>query len=699
MTHDDDYHYGERDECDNDDGCDEVDFSRRASLASLSPSPPTYDDGKEGEAVTATTAGPGPSMISTTVAMGGWTSSTNDDGGRPMMMEGASDTTPYPRHHESANSSSCGSRSGGDAIDGHPRDEDDEVMMASLVGLSDILETTHEGDGEDDGRQRTKSSPSFDDDGGMAKVEEVAHSSLRSPHGMTTNDGVDGDYISTSMILPTLTTTKKTTTWNGGDNVASSSIMMVSLNLSEINEESADDGGGIIGGGVHANDKRRMMTNTAAEYDDERTSCNGNAAMVSMSLSGIVSADENDHDDIYRDDDHYDEATAGEEEGGCAIIGHSSSSGLRIDDDLTVDPIVDLAHYASEDDIADTSIFVCITEDIVPRLLGSERGGDISHVPSAPQCNEGGMLVGAIVKNDVDDVCDRGDDVRIAEEQMTDRLGSGDYIMPPSARQCNEGGTIERGCMRGDGVVVADGETTMQIAANMPSPMAEVWSGNDGIVMRDSVRKEGPRMVDIDGDDISTVESNAGVDVMNNERERHHEIWMNEADDLSTSGKTDADHVTRDIKVGFIVDIDGLHRDDEANDSGIIVKWPSSIPRSPSFGSMSSNDASTDDSQFSHSEVEDVFAGMDEYLPSYQPIIDRQRRATTLSECLAAVQDYLLDSPNWNAEVVEEPTLNDPFARLFARDRKSDVEEDLSPRDQLILKYQCHAGAAEDEVR
>jgi hypothetical protein len=44
------------------------------------------------------------------------------------------------------------------------------------------------------------------------------------------------------------------------------------------------------------------------------------------------------------------------------------------------------------------------------------------------------------------------------------------------------------------------------------------------------------------------------------------------------------------------------------------------------------------------------------------------------------------------------PSLNDPFAILFAHDRKSDVVEDPSPRDQLVFKYPCRSGV-EDEVR
>jgi hypothetical protein len=56
-------------------------------------------------------------------------------------------------------------------------------------------------------------------------------------------------------------------------------------------------------------------------------------------------------------------------------------------------------------------------------------------------------------------------------------------------------------------------------------------------------------------------------------------------------------------------------------------------------------------------------------------------------------------SPDGYAEVAKKTTLNDPFVRLFTRDRKSDVEEDLSPRDQLVLKYPCHAGDVDDEVR
>jgi hypothetical protein len=684
----------------------------------------------------------------------------DDDGGDDDEVNGRRGTndapSPIPRRLEGgANSPS--SRDGRygtwddakwEGNDRPSRDDEWARTNSSLVvGHSDALETACE---EGDGGVEGGGMDDIDDDGGgEAKAEEIAHTSPRSPRGTTTNDGVDGeDDIIAATTPPTMFMTERTTTYNIGDIVASSSssssmMMMISLNLSEINNVSADE-----------RDERtsRGRPNATIEYDDDEripsmagtTSCVGKAAMVSMSLSEIASTDENNRDDAAYDDDdeEADEADAGGGgEGGCAAIFDCSPSsvGPHIDDDVVaIDPVeVDLAREYAEDGTADASTFArIISEDVVRRPLDSERTGNISHVPSAPQCNGGGMLDGTMT-NDADGRCNRGgDDVhRIAEVETTHRLDPGDDIVPASAPRCNEGGAIERRWIRGDNDddVVADGETTMQIGANVPFQPAEVWGGNDGIVVRDSLCKPLSRE-----DDFSTMELkaecagkdelgqlvergdwNAAIRFLNAsdlgslndlrrsdtervECERPH-VRMDDAVDLSATGKIDADHVARDSKVGFIVNIGGLYCDDKTNDDrNIVGEWPSSIPRSPSFGSMPSNgvDASTDDSQSSHSEARDVLAGMDENLPSYQPTIDRPRRATTLSECLAAVQDYLLQSTDGNAGVVkEELTINDPFARLFARDRKSEVEEELSPRDQLILKYPCHAGVADDEVR
>ena len=111
---------------------------------------------------------------------------------------------------------------------------------------------------------------------------------------------------------------------------------------------------------------------------------------------------------------------------------------------------------------------------------------------------------------------------------------------------------------------------------------------------------------------------------------------------------------------------------------------------------MSSN-ASVDGSQSAHSDMEDILAVRNESMSSNKPA-NRPHRATTLSECLEAVRDCLLDSPDRKLDVAEVPSLNDPFAILFAHDRKSDVVEDPSPRDQLVFKYPCRSGV-EDEVR
>ncbi|KAL3810793.1 hypothetical protein ACHAXA_002400 [Cyclostephanos tholiformis] len=518
------------------------------------------------------------------------------------------------------------------------------MLMTSLISRFDLIEITYEGD--DDFPQRTATSMTSDLEGGGD--EEVA---------LGTREGIEMemDDFSTS-IIPT------TTTWSGGNNVAS---MMSSLNLSEINEESTDENGGLArstscdvgGGGGYANNARKKVLSKMTDDDDEctlevvgTTSCNGRTAMVSLSMSEIESEDDNDDD--YDDDDDNDDETPAVEGEECGIFGHSSSHRS----------VAAIAFSGPRGNISDTSIFVCIAEE-VPRLA------------SAPQCNEG-LAIERVNINEMDE-CTGKKDVCITEE------------IPCLGSENIERGVVDEmddGCMREVGVV--SDITTTRSAAKNPFDSAKVWSENDGIVVKASIRNE-----------FLTGESNAGVDIMDDERERHCEIQMDEVYDISTSGETAVEHVAWDINVGFTANMEGLYRDDDTNISGRIVgEFSCSVQRSPSFGSMSSNDASADCSQSSHSEEEDVLAGRNEYLTMNQPIINRPRRATSLSECLAVVQDYLLDSSDTKSEVVEVPSLNDPFARLFTHDRNFDVVEETSPRDQLIFKYPCHAGAADEET-
>ena len=175
-----------------------------------------------------------------------------------------------------------------------------------------------------------------------------------------------------------------------------------------------------------------------------------------------------------------------------------------------------------------------------------------------------------------------------------------------------------------------------------------------------------------------------------------HEMLTNKIDDRLALGETVAYHVASNIEDEVIMNVEGLSHDDENSNSGIIFsKSPNAGPRSPSFGSMSSN-ASIDGSQSAYSEVEDLLTVKNEYESSNQPV-NRPLRPT-LSECLAAVQDYLRDSPDKKSEVADVPNLNDPFARLFAHDRKADAAEDPSPRDQLVFNYPFPSGTGE-EVR
>ena len=126
---------------------------------------------------------------------------------------------------------------------------------------------------------------------------------------------------------------------------------MASLDLSEI-IESANEDRPISGFGVRGAKARPIAG--AGEFAERTTSWNERAAMVSLSLSEIRSADKND-DDFARAEDEF----------GTGRFSHQGR--------VCIDTA---AHRAKE--IIDGSIFVCITE--VPHRL------DASPAP-APQCN------------------------------------------------------------------------------------------------------------------------------------------------------------------------------------------------------------------------------------------------------------------------------------------------------------------------
>jgi hypothetical protein len=121
-------------------------------------------------------------------------------------------------------------------------------------------------------------------------------------------------------------------------------------------------------------------------------------------------------------------------------------------------------------------------------------------------------------------------------------------------------------------------------------------------------------------------------------------------------------------------------------------------PKSPSFGSISSKEASIDVSLHSSSSLDDE--DENETLIS----IDRSIHKSTLSECLAAVQDYLHDSSDIedssdiDSDTVEEEPIC-PFVKLFVNDRILDTsDEEPSPREQLVFKYPMYNGGIDDEV-
>ena len=375
---------------------------------------------------------------------------------------------------------------------------------------------------------------------------------------------------------------------------------MVSLDLSEIVVESAYEdrpASDVSEFGV----KSRPMAGVG-EFAERTTSWKERAAMVSLSLSEIGSADENDDDSATRAEDEF------------GTSGHFPQRG---------DACIDAAAHGANEIVGVSSIFVCITE--------MPNRSDASPAP-APQCNG------------------------CANE-----------------RQVNE----MDGCERKDGF--AD----MAQSSKIPFYATE---GRNGYGSEANPFAEKLWRESEENDEFLTEESNARFTATKEKR-------INEVEDRLESGETAADHVVRDIEVDFIMGMEGLTHDDETNYSRIFIdERPTDGPDSPSFGSMSSN-ASVDGSQPAHSEVEEILVVRNESLSSNKPA-NRPHRA----ECLEAVRDCLLDSPDRKLDVAEVPSLNDPFARLFAYDRKSDVVEDPSPRDQLVFKYLCRSGV-EDEVR
>ena len=257
---------------------------------------------------------------------------------------------------------------------------------------------------------------------------------------------------------------------------------------------------------------------------------------------------------------------------------------------------------------------------------------------------------------------------------------------PAPAPQCN-GCANERQVNEMDGCERKDGFADMSQSPKIPFYATKGRNGYGHVAnpFAEKLWRESE-----ENDEFLMEETNARFTVTKEKR-------INEVEDRLDSGDTAADHVVRDIEVDFIMNMEGLTHDDETNYSGIFIdERPTDGPDSPSFGSMSSN-ASIDGSQSAHSDMEEILAVRNESLSSNKPA-NRPHRATTLSECLEAVRDCLLDSPDRKLDVAEVPSLNDPFAILFAHDRKSDVVEDPSPRDQLVFKYPCRSGV-EDEVR
>ncbi|KAL3778009.1 hypothetical protein ACHAW5_003432 [Stephanodiscus triporus] len=506
-----------------------------------------------------------------------------------------------------------------------------------------------------------------------------------------------------SMMMMTTTTTKdigrRRPVSEGGDEDLAQGRSTASSVRAAVAVSATVSGAASVDPGRTSPFPRGDGTSFDGESSEEMTTWNGRgedegAAMVSLSLSEIKSADENDDDD----------PTRVEEE--CGIGHHPQRGDARVE------------HRTNE--TIDRSIFVCITEmphraDVSPtttpqcngvdEIDGLERKGGFC-AAEGRSWNGIGMTSTAEKLRRESEECLRVVEIE-SDDFFTKEINAQVAVMEERELLQEEPFSRMDECKREDrnkydgvtGDRVTDRMQPTETGSSIPFYTGKERStnGNAANVLAGKLRweaKENLRVEEIDNDDFLMEEDNVRVAIME-DRELLHETQMNELDDRLASSETAANHVAKDIEVEVIMDMEGLSRDDETSPSGIIFgESPNAGPRSPSFGSMSLN-ASIDGSQSAHSEVEDLLTVRNEYASSNQPV-DRPLRAPTLSECLAAVQEYLLDSPDGISEVIDEPNLTDPFARLFSHDRKSDVVEDPSPRDQLVFNYPFHSGAGDE---
>jgi hypothetical protein len=209
-------------------------------------------------------------------------------------------------------------------------------------------------------------------------------------------------------------------------------------------------------------------------------------------------------------------------------------------------------------------------------------------------------------------------------------------------------------------------------------------------------------------DDYSLGEENKVCNNITEERGRVLDEWMSKIEGREGESKNHAvtdqelrfqhglsapfDFV-RDISVEIHDDLTWVDKDRKNTVyENTTNRRPNTPPKSPSFGSISSKEASIDVSLHSSSSVDDE--NENETLYS----INRSIHKSTLSECLAAVQDYLHDSSDIDSDTVDEEPMC-PFVKLFANDRILDTsDEEPSPREQLVFKYPMYNDGIDDEV-
>jgi hypothetical protein len=479
-------------------------------------------------------------------------------------------------------------------------------------------------------------------------------------------------------------TTPVDNTINNGDRVVEAT--MVSFNLSDIDHDIAD----VVVGGVPQSTPTIENVTPADE-----------AALASISNIIITSVNEDESDIQHLSLTNEDQAsshpvavsmTLSETVNAFSLNLSNIESNVDDDDDEidNDDEKVESNYDADAEDVAETayeidySTFLCLTE--ASSHYSREDVVSSSALPSPIPQNQHGVVV-------VGDDGDGDDDNNVVNgyNKWEEDRDSIDQMQPPS--------------------IDIDFDEWNVNGRTMKYPSLDI--------LRQDVIDKRKEMYN---DDYSLGEENNVCNNITEERGRVLDEWMSKIDSSECEGRVgesrnyavvdqelrfpEEQHrlpmpfdFVRDISVELHDDLTRVDKDRKNTVSeNTTNRRPNAPPKSPSFGSISSKEASIDVSLHSSSSLD----GENENETLYS--IDRSIHKSTLSECLAAVQDYLHDSSDIedssdiDSDTVEEEPIC-PFVKLFVNDRILDTsDEEPSPREQLVFKYPMYNGGIDDEV-